>query len=262
MTRNDICECGHDFSRHGSHGCQGTSFVIGVGAEPCACEITGIPPADPGSAGAIVADTKELLDQLVNGLPPLAKAAIGLSKLIMSYPVGPAVHDETNDDSGKLEGLADEYRDRCCADDCCGPGSWCCARANPHDHGKLDGLADDYAEPEEPGRVLPDPMGGCVCTPHDQDAGGGYVEHLLEYDPACPEHSEHLYDPRTGVWVLRKLRPMDTGPEQRRFRLEGAAVGCTNWDCAEECVQAVVAIRTDPHGEHVVYGHLREVDEL
>jgi len=224
---SDKCNCGHSLSRHGSHGCQGTSFVVGVGAEPCACEITGIPPADPGSAGAIVADTKELLDQLVNGLPPQAKAAIGLSNLIMGYPVGPAVHDETNDDSGKL-----------------------------------DGLAHDYAEPGEPGRVLPDPMGGCVCTPHDQDAGGGYVEHLLEYDPACPEHSEHLYDPRTGVWVLRKLRPMDTGPEQRRFRLEGAAVGCTNWDCAEECVQAVVAIRTDPHGEHVVYGHLREVDEL
>jgi hypothetical protein len=24
--------------------------------------------------------------------------------------------------------------DYCCLDDCCGPGSWCCQRANPHTH--------------------------------------------------------------------------------------------------------------------------------
>jgi hypothetical protein len=50
-------------------------------------------------------------------------------------------------------------------------------------------------------KVLPDPQGGCVCIPHSQDAGGGYTEHLLEYEPACPEHSGHLYDPRTGEWI-------------------------------------------------------------
>lgn len=22
----------------------------------------------------------------------------------------------------------------CCRDSCCGPGSWCCAHANPHEH--------------------------------------------------------------------------------------------------------------------------------
>lgn len=44
----------------------------------------------------------------------------------------------------------------------------------------------------------------CTCTPHDQDAGGGYVEHLLEYDPACALHSYHLYDPKSGTWILRQ----------------------------------------------------------
>jgi hypothetical protein len=50
-------------------------------------------------------------------------------------------------------------------------------------------------------RKLPTPADGCTCTPHSQDAGGGYTEHLLEYDPACPEHSEHVYDPHAGAWV-------------------------------------------------------------
>jgi hypothetical protein len=31
--------------------------------------------------------------------------------------------------------IVDNYEpERCCTDNCCGPGSWCCARANPHDH--------------------------------------------------------------------------------------------------------------------------------
>ena len=51
--------------------------------------------------------------------------------------------------------------------------------------------------------ALPLPDGGCVCTPHEQDAGGGHTEYLLEYEPACPEHSEHLWDPKRGMWVLR-----------------------------------------------------------
>jgi hypothetical protein len=41
---------------------------------------------------------------------------------------------------------------------------------------------------------------GCTCIPHDQYAGGGHTERLVEYDPACPVHSEHVYNPRTGVW--------------------------------------------------------------
>ncbi|WP_016695010.1 hypothetical protein [Rhodococcus rhodochrous] len=48
---------------------------------------------------------------------------------------------------------------------------------------------------------LPDPNGGCVCTWHTQDAGCGYTEVIPEYEPACPEHSTHLYDPRTGMWI-------------------------------------------------------------
>lgn len=42
----------------------------------------------------------------------------------------------------------------------------------------------------------------CQCEPHDQDAGGGYVEHLLEYNPECPVHSYHILLPREGVWAL------------------------------------------------------------
>lgn len=50
--------------------------------------------------------------------------------------------------------------------------------------------------------LLPKVDGGCCCTPFSQSAGGVYTEYLLEYDPACPEHSEHVYNPRTGVWEL------------------------------------------------------------
>jgi hypothetical protein len=64
---------------------------------------------------------------------------------------------------------------------------------------------------EESANTLPDVDGGCACTPHSQDAGGGYTEHLLEYEPACPEHSVHLYDPRAGKWVFRD------GGEQKRL---------------------------------------------
>lgn len=27
---------------------------------------------------------------------------------------------------------------QCCTDDCCGPGSYCCSHANPHEHPELD----------------------------------------------------------------------------------------------------------------------------
>lgn len=50
---------------------------------------------------------------------------------------------------------------------------------------------------------LPDPAGGCACSFDSEDRGGGYSELVQEYEPACPEHSEHLYDPVLGVWVLR-----------------------------------------------------------
>lgn len=49
-------------------------------------------------------------------------------------------------------------------------------------------------------QVLPDPKGGCVCRSHSEDRGGGYFELMVEYEPACPEHSEHVYNPRSGVW--------------------------------------------------------------
>lgn len=49
-------------------------------------------------------------------------------------------------------------------------------------------------------RLLPDPEGGCVCETYSEDRGGGYSEAMVDYDPACPKHSVHVYDPRTGVW--------------------------------------------------------------
>lgn len=51
------------------------------------------------------------------------------------------------------------------------------------------------------GHVIPLPDADeCTCTIHEQDAGAGYREQLMEYDPACPEHSEHVYNPRKGEW--------------------------------------------------------------
>lgn len=67
--------------------------------------------------------------------------------------------------------------------------------------------AAESSAPEVPAaevaRVLPDPNGGCVCSFYSEDRGGGYSELVQEYEPACPVHSDHLYDPRTGVWILR-----------------------------------------------------------
>lgn len=60
---------------------------------------------------------------------------------------------------------------------------------------------DGEATPVE--RVLPDPNAGCVCSWESEDRGGGCSELVAEYEPACPVHSEHLYDPRTGVWIER-----------------------------------------------------------
>jgi hypothetical protein len=28
-----------------------------------------------------------------------------------------------------------------------------------------------------------------------------------EYEPACPEHSEHVYDPIQGMWIVRTEVP-------------------------------------------------------
>ena len=77
----------------------------------------------------------------------------------------------------------------------------------------IDAPASPSEEPETPSadqvvmdnadwqrRLLPDPEGGCCCTWHSQYAGGGHTEYLMEYEPACPEHSEHVYNPRTGIW--------------------------------------------------------------
>jgi hypothetical protein len=47
---------------------------------------------------------------------------------------------------------------------------------------------------------LPDPKGGCACHYHGSDPLSGPPD--VEYEPACPVHSEHVYDPRRGMWIF------------------------------------------------------------
>ena len=63
--------------------------------------------------------------------------------------------------------------------------------------------------------ALPTSGDGCQCTGHSQDAGGGHVEYLLEYEPSCPEHSEHVWNPRTGVWEHADRAEGDGGGAER-----------------------------------------------
>ena len=79
------------------------------------------------------------------------------------------------------------------------------------------------ASPERDAAVaaLPLPVDGCACTPHEQSAGGGYTEYLLEYEPACPEHSEHLWDPKQGAWVLRSEHDAEVAAKTLRKTLIG-----------------------------------------
>jgi hypothetical protein len=57
-----------------------------------------------------------------------------------------------------------------------------------------------------PQRNLPDPKGGCACWVNPEPwtyYGIAEPGDSLEYDPACPVHSVHLYDPRAGMWIER-----------------------------------------------------------
>ena len=75
---------------------------------------------------------------------------------------------------------------------------------NPDRYPIMAAMFRDYARAlAEAGLLhdaLPTPADGCQCSGHSQDAGGGYVEFLMEYEPSCPEHSEHVWNPRTGMW--------------------------------------------------------------
>lgn len=61
------------------------------------------------------------------------------------------------------------------------------------------------------GRTLPGPGDACQCT----WSPAGFNQPVeVEYEPSCPEHSEHVYDPRTGAWELRnRLRAELAQPE-------------------------------------------------
>ena len=64
----------------------------------------------------------------------------------------------------------------------------------------------------------PDPMGGCACVSHLEAHG----ETTMEYNPACPEHSEHVYNPRTGVWehAPESANPGEYDREEALRRIE------------------------------------------
>jgi len=47
-------------------------------------------------------------------------------------------------------------------------------------------------------------MTECTCEWTAEDRGGGYVEIVPEYDPACPTHSVHRWDDATGMYVLKE----------------------------------------------------------
>lgn len=65
------------------------------------------------------------------------------------------------------------------------------------------------------GRLLPDPKAGCSCGEGTlEDYGMGLTQWFPEYDAACPEHSGNLYDPRTGVWILRPVPTTSESKEQ------------------------------------------------
>lgn len=51
--------------------------------------------------------------------------------------------------------------------------------------------------------ALPDPEEGCACDLTPEDRGGGHTELVGEMNPACPEHSDLVYDPKVGMWGLR-----------------------------------------------------------
>lgn len=57
-----------------------------------------------------------------------------------------------------------------------------------------------------------DTLERCLCTAYSQDAGGGYFEPLVEQDPACPVHSEYVFDPQVAAWVHRDS--LDAAPER------------------------------------------------
>lgn len=59
--------------------------------------------------------------------------------------------------------------------------------------------------PDRPAQPQPSPYpppgaGPCTCDWTSEDRGGGYFELVADYDPACPQHSVHVWSPRTQMW--------------------------------------------------------------
>ena len=76
--------------------------------------------------------------------------------------------------------------------------------------------------------TLPDPKGGCSCWLPSEQWDTSYYGipepgSQAEYDPACPEHSHHVYDPRQGEWVDAKRQAQRTPLSPSGLWDEGAA---------------------------------------
>lgn len=92
----------------------------------------------------------------------------------------------------------------------------------------------------------------CICAYHAEDRGGGYTEVVPEYEPSCPVHSEHLFDPRTGMWVLRETEyavRYPTGEISRCRDLEQAQSEHALFDRLEQSAP-ILSHETTPWVEH------------
>lgn len=96
--------------------------------------------------------------------------------------------------------------------------------------------------------ALPTDLTKCVCHPHTQDAGAGFTEYLLEYEPACPLHSKHVYDPRQGMWVESAARTMPTREQVHiilAFQYDNYfddAIGRSREDFLDDATGCIVAL--------------------
>lgn len=92
---------------------------------------------------------------------------------------------------------------------------------------------------------LPQPGDGCQCSWHRQDAGNGHFETIQEYEPSCPEHSEHVYNPRKGVWDLARQEPTDADVEalSKEIYGEGDPMRTDDQKLAEQLWEAVAEVR-------------------
>lgn len=84
-----------------------------------------------------------LMPEVVRGEDEEGFAAKGQDYDGDSWPVAGSAKPHLHIDLSKPE------YEQCCTDDCCGPGSWCCARANQHEHDPDTGDLIDKARADK-----------------------------------------------------------------------------------------------------------------